>query len=563
MARKELWANVPTARLITGLVLFAYVATHLLNHAVGLFSLGAAESVRHWFLWLWRNPIGTPVLYASVAVHFSLALWSVYRRRTLRMPVWEAAQMLLGLCIPPLLIEHVIGTRGLHEIAGLQDSYTYVSLVLWVWLPEKAAQQIAALVVAWLHGCIGLHFWLRLKPWYRRAVPVLYAGALVLPLLAVGGFANMGREAAVLARDPSWLDAAKTAIGFPGKDIVAEAGAARDALLYVFVALLAATFALRALRLWVERRRGIVRVSYSGNRQVEIAPGMTLLEASRMAGIPHASVCGGRGRCSTCRVRVSAGLDRQPPASDAERKVLDRVGAPPNVRLACQLRPGFDLTVVPLLPTDASPRAAKARPAHLAGEEKEIAILFADLRGFTKLSEGRLPYDVVFVLNRYFEAMGRAIEESGGTLDKFIGDGVMALFGIERGTAAGCREALAAARAMAERLAELNRSLGSDLEAPLRIGIVIHVGAAIVGEMGYARAVSVTAVGDAVNTASRLEGLTKEYGAELVVSEGVAEAAGIDLDAHDRHRVEIRGRSEPLHIRVIVEAISLPKGPAH
>jgi adenylate cyclase len=173
------------------------------------------------------------------------------------------------------------------------------------------------------------------------------------------------------------------------------------------------------------------------------------------------------------------------------------------------------------------------------------------------MAEGKLPYDVVFVLNRYFESMGRAVEESGGTLDKFIGDGVMALFGVERGTEAGCRDALAAARAMSGRLAELNRALGHDLEHPLRIGIGIHAGPAIVGEMGYARATSVTAVGDAVNTASRLESLTKELGAELVVSQRVAQAAGLDPANFQRRDVEIRGRREPLTVLVVSEASSI------
>src|SRR5262249_55109075 len=153
-----------------------------------------------------------------------------------------------------------------------------------------------------------------------------------------------------------------------------------------------------------------------------------------------------------------------------------RIGAPEGVRLACQLRPQGDLRVTPLLPATAQPRDGFLRPGYLQGSEREIAILFADLRAFTRLAESRLPYDVVFLLNRYFGERGRAVETAGGRIDKFIGDGVMALFGVESGTAAGCRQALAAARLMAERLDELNRSLADDLVDPLRIGIGIHTG---------------------------------------------------------------------------------------
>src|SRR5467141_4108928 len=184
--------------------------------------------------------------------------------------------------------------------------------------------------------------------------------------------------------------------------------------------------------------------------------------------------------------------------------------------------------------------------------------MFADLRSFTQLSEQKLPYDLVFLLNRYFAEMGHAVEAAGGRIDKFIGDGVMALFGLDSGVEAGCREALAAARDMAERMESLNRALVHDVPEPLRIGIGIHTGPAIVGEMGFGTAVSITAVGDSVNTASRIESLTKTYACELVVSEAVMLRAGIDLADAPRHEIEIRGRVERLVVRTFTSARDLP-----
>jgi adenylate cyclase len=291
---------------------------------------------------------------------------------------------------------------------------------------------------------------------------------------------------------------------------------------------------------------------------VEIVPGVSVLEASRMAGIVHASVCGGRGRCSTCRIRVVGPHEAIPMPAPEEVKVLQRVSAAPDVRLACQLRPGGDLRVTPLLPGTAQARDGFRRPAYLHGVEREITILFADLRAFTRLSESKLPYDLVFLLNRYFTEMGHAVEAAGGRIDKFIGDGVMALFGLDSDVEAGCREALAAARGMSERMQVLNDALVHDIAEPLRIGIGIHTGPAIVGEMGYGTAVSVTAVGDSVNTASRIEGLTKDYACELVVSEAVVRRAGIDLGAAPRHEIEIRGRVERLVVRTLSSARDLP-----
>ena len=154
--------------------------------------------------------------------------------------------------------------------------------------------------------------------------------------------------------------------------------------------------------------------------------------------------------------------------------------------------------------------------------------------------------------------MGRAIETAGGHVDKFIGDGVMALFGVRSGAEAGCREALAAARLMSERLGALNLSLQGELDRPLRIGIGIHCGPVIVGEMGYGNAAAITAIGDAVNTASRLEGLSKTYECELVVSDETVARAGVDLTGFARHEIEIRGKRETLAVRTLDRAADLP-----
>jgi len=552
---------VRRVRLISGLVLFAFLATHYLNHMLGLVSLEAIEAGRRVFLLLWRNPLGNLALYAALLVHIGLAYWSIYQRRSLKLAPWEAAQLLLGLAVPPLLLIHVIGTRLAGLLFDVDDRYAYVLYVLWVVDPRGGLQQAIVLLIAWVHGCIGLHFWLRIRPWYARWSPVLYAGALLWPVLALLGFASAGREVAVLAADPAWFAAAAAAIRFPDADQVAVLYRIEHFGWALLGALLALTLAARWARGWIARHRAIP-VTYPGGHKVDIQPGTSILEASRQGGIPHASVCGGRGRCSTCRVQVLAGEAALPPASPAEQRVLDRVGAGPGVRLACQVRPSSPVSVVPLLPPTATPRDAQDRPDYLQGHEEEIAILFADIRAFTRLSESRLPYDVVFLLNRYFRAMGSAVEEAGGHIDKFIGDGVMALFGIGEGGAVGSRQALEAARLMAEHLEEINRLLAQDLAEPLRIGIGIHVGPAIVGEMGYGRATSLTAVGDAVNTASRIEALNKEFGSQLVISEAVAAYASIELPGIEVHEIAVRGRLEQLRVLALADARILPPAEA-
>jgi adenylate cyclase len=300
----------------------------------------------------------------------------------------------------------------------------------------------------------------------------------------------------------------------------------------------------------LERGRGRVRLSYPGGRTVNFAPGLTVLEASRSAGIPHASVCGGRGRCSTCRVRCGAGADQLPAASDDETRVLKRVGAAANIRLACQIRPTADLELTPLVAPSLGTRALKADDFHV-GREVEISVLFADLRGFTSLAEHRLPFDTVYLLNRYFAEMGQAIESAGGHVDKFIGDGVMALFGLRDGPTWGAVGALTAAQRMHERLAHLNQDMASELPQPLRLGIGIHSGPVIVGDMGYGDATALTAIGDVVNTASRLESLTKEHACQLVVSADTARLAQLPLDDLPRATLAIRGRNQTIEVGIV------------
>jgi len=597
---------VARARSAGGLILFTYVLTHLTNHALGLVSLDAMEAGRVWFVALWRNPVGITLLYGALAVHFLAVAVILQQRRSWRLPAWQWTQVLLGISLPFLLVEHVIGTRYMHQVHGFDDRYAYVVHVLWNLAPEKGVQQTVALLAVWVHGCVGLHFWWRLRATYRRLLPILFAGAILLPALALLGFAQAGREVAALLPDdatashsPYGSDASDatgslygggtassdvyggaygggsgaayggggayggdgaygagaSGIAMPGPAAGAGAARLREQAFALLTALLIVLVLLRLLRGVAERRRPQARVAYGHvGRGVATAQGTTLLEVSRRHAVPHASVCGGRGRCSTCRVRVSAGAESLSDPMEDEHRVLARIGAPDNVRLACQARVQGDVEVTPLLPAASGPSAAGGRPGYVQGREQEIAVLFADLRGFTRLSENKLPYDVVFILNRYFAAMGAAVEAADGRLDKFIGDGVMALFGIDRGVEDGCVRALAAAVEMGRRLEDLNRELAHDLDAPLRIGIGIHAGPAIVGQMGYGEAAAITAIGDTVNVASRLEAASKEFAAELVLSADLAARAGIDTGGLTGHEVALRGRREPLAVFAVARA---------
>jgi adenylate cyclase len=543
-------------RLWSAYVLFAYVTTHLLNHALGLVSLRVIEGGRIWFVYLWQSLPGQVALYGALLIHFTLALWAVVRRRSFRLSPWEWTQLVLGASIIPLAALHVVATRVAHDYYGVESGYPWVlaSLTVGGWL--GIVRQFALPVVVWIHACIGLHFAWRLRPWYRDWLPTLYAIALLVPAAGIAGAGVALRDFAELAQQPGFLSEIFARAQAPDAASAAQLYMISDSLMNGAGVLLLACLAARPVRDFWERRAGVVHLTYSDRKTVDAPTGLTVLEMSRIAGIPHASVCGGRGRCSTCRVRIG-GPDRAllPPPEPEEQKVLARVGAPENVRLACQLRPPPGrYRITPLLPAQAGPVEAYRRQPQAHGGERYVAILFADIRGFTAISEGRLPYDVVFLLNRYFRATGHAIEAAGGRLDKFIGDGVMAIFGLSADPERACRQALDAARRMSLALDDLNEALSGDLDAPLRIGIGLHSGPTIVGEMGYERATQLTAIGDTVNTASRLETLTKEFGVQLVVSEELLDRAGVSLADAPRHEVNIRGRQGRMAVRAVARA---------
>ncbi|MDM9625289.1 adenylate/guanylate cyclase domain-containing protein [Rhizobium sp. S152] len=546
--------SIRRARLGAGLVMFVFITLHLSNHALGLISVSAADEGRRLFLAIWRNPLGTLLLYTSVFVHIALVLRSIYLRRSLVMPKAELAQTILGLAIPLLLIDHVIGTRVAHALFDYRDDYETIVRTLWITAPGNGLRQAMALVVVWVHGCIGLHFWLRYRPWYERIAAPFLAVAILLPVLGLLGFIEMGRTIAEPAYE-GFVDTGRYSANINAR-YASDPGAQQTirlirACLYgSFSAALLLVIAARGRRRWKERVDQIT-VSYQGGDAIRVPRGFTVLEASRVGGIPHYSVCGGKGQCSTCRVQILSAYHDLPPPDKMEQTTLRRINAAADVRLACQLRPTHDITVVPLL----VPATETALPANVQetspGRERDITVLFCDIRSFTALTETRLPFDIVFLLNRYFALVGNAVEKAGGRVDKFIGDGAMALFGIGTSQEDGCRQALSAAAAIVRDLEKLSRELSDELSAPLRIAIGIHTGPAVVGTLGYGRVRSLTAIGDTVNVASRLESTAKEFEAAIVISEPVAMLSGADTTIAESREINVRGRVLPLKVFMI------------
>ena len=543
--------GVRQVRIACGLVMFSYIFSHFFNHALGNISFAAMDWWWYVHVLWWRIPLVNAALYVAAFTHMSLGLWALYQRRHFRYTAAEITQLALGLSIPLLLASHFGAVRVAGWLLG-RGAPHYAGPLFQYWgpRPHMIAVQFVLLTVAWTHACIGLYFWLRLKPFFKWAWPFLFAMAVALPLLAMSGAHQGGREVARLAKDPQWRAQNLRPIPPPQRKVIDTI-----TLFYFpngYLSAIGLVFAARGVRTLRERRHGMFTVSYP-HRQVRVPKGMSVLEASLRFKVPHASVCGGRARCSTGRVRVVSDRTALPRPSGREAFVLARVGAgaDPSIRLACQLRPQSDIAVIPILPSTINAGFLRNRHRINIGEERYVVSMFVDMRGSTRLSEQRLPFDIVFLFNRFVEAVSQAITDAGGQPNQFVGDGVLALFGLNADPATACRQAVRAAALVASNVAYLNHQFATEVREPIDYGIGIHAGEVIVGDIGFRGHTVFTALGDAVNVAARLQDMTKSLNCKAVVSEEVYKHAGLPPNARPSIEIEIRGHDEPITVRTM------------
>jgi adenylate cyclase len=545
-------------RLGCGLVLFAYLVSHFLNHALGNISMDALATGVYYHAGFWQFLPVAITFYTAALLHSGLGIWALYQRRQFRWKAIEPLQLVLGLSIPALVITHLVGVRLGQTLFGHEKLYPQVFFAYWIVWPLKVWLMYAVMIIAWVHGCIGLYFWLRMKAFYQRAAPFLLAAAVLVPTLAMLGLYQGGRSV-VDSDSVEWRaeNLSPRQVGTPVEQSVLES--IEEYFLIGYLGLLGLVVLARGARALNERRGGMITLSYGNGRTVRVPKGLSVLEASLRNNVPHASVCGGRARCSTCRIRIIGDYTSLPAPSNREAFVLNRVGAgsDPAIRLACQLRPEADLSFFQIfLPQTTAASLRTSRPSRI-GEERYLVSMFVDMRGSTRLAEKRLPFDTVFIVNRFLGAVSQAVTECGGQPNQFVGDGQLALFGLSTDPQTACRQALKAAATIAANVDELNLFLKHDLREPIQFGIGIHAGEVIIGDIGYREHMVFTALGDAVNVAARLQDMTKSLACEAVISEEVRVSAGLAADGLPEQEVAIRGRAEPMIIRAVKSAKTL------
>lgn len=361
---------VRNARLVSGLILMAFVLGHLTNLTLGIRSLAAMEAWRPVLMGPWRSSLGLALLAGAALVHIALGVYAMSARRSLTMSRTDVVQLCLGLLTPPLLLNHAVVMYMAGEVSPNFDStFGQMLAVYWSFSPRYAFQQLLVVVVVWVHAAVGLYSWLVLKPVWRRiggfVLPVLFA----VPILALVGFAEAGKEVLDrLANDPAWRTHVIDNLNEVVK-VTSRLDAMQDRILTVYGCLVLLAVAIFAARILRDRAKP-VQVSYDGDLVAQGRRGLSILELSRLNDIPHAHVCGARGRCGTCRVKIDAGAQSLSAPNDLERATLERVHAGAADRLACQARVlGPGVAVTRLLPPYADASAARAPQEWIAVQE--------------------------------------------------------------------------------------------------------------------------------------------------------------------------------------------------
>ena len=450
MAKQDLGSLVRQFRILSGSILFLYAITHLLNHSINIISLSAADYVRENFYHiLWKNPVGTVLLYGSFVAHIPLGFYSIATKKSFKISAREWFQIILPILALLILLQHIAGGFIATRVFEADLSYAALFSILLVDPSEVALSTVfftLLILFIWTHGVIGINQVLRYNmKSYERNRRLLFTGFYAVPVLAIFGFWAGLKEQSFVAYAKSLQGEENFLFSVLLKTVPEEAfpylAQIEPLVMSYYPLVVLALIFVAAASVIRSKFFGRVKISYPDGKVISIARGTSILEASRLARIPHQSVCGGKGRCTTCRVNIASFEGSLPEPNAIEATAIERAGLDDGVRLACQLKPTMNLTVTPLVNPENSLVNASSRQS-LSGKEQETVVLFIDLREFTKLSEKKLPYDVVYILNKYYSVCGKIIEDQGGRLDKFIGDGIMAIFDTSSNINENCRNAV-------------------------------------------------------------------------------------------------------------------------
>ncbi|KGF72728.1 adenylate cyclase [Neosynechococcus sphagnicola sy1] len=292
--------------------------------------------------------------------------------------------------------------------------------------------------------------------------------------------------------------------------------------------------------------------SLPDQRSVEIDPSETILEALLNADIPHTHVCGGHAYCSTCRVMILKGIENCSPTTTAERTLARKLEFPFHIRLACQTRVTGDVSIRRMVIDNEDIDIVDAQlSTGSIGTQKTVAVLFASIRGATNFDEVNFPYDMIYILSRYFHSMNQVVNRYGGVINNYMGIWCLAIFGLED-TDQPVQRAVWSGLEMLRAIRELNDYLKQLSYQPLQLTLGVHYGPAVIVPVDPSRPSLITAAGNAVNLVSRIEAANREVGSQLLVSEAAYAQIQAEAAVNRHQTIAISGSRSGLQVYEVV-----------
>lgn len=280
---------------------------------------------------------------------------------------------------------------------------------------------------------------------------------------------------------------------------------------------------------------------------IECTEDQSILEATLAAGIEHTNACGGNGKCSTCRVSITKGIENCSSRTNAEQIIANQLMLPREIRLACQTTINGDISIRRMVTDELDMALVKeqfsANSEIVIGSQQALTIVFTDIENYTNLAEKFPAYDVVHVLSRYYKMMNDVIIKNLGIISDVAGDGILSVFGVDKDCENSVLDAINAVKEMNEKLEFFNSYLRENFNITFGIRAGIHFGNVIVGPFDTGAMKKIAVIGDHVNYASRIESANKEFGTKQLLSEEAYEKVKSKYPNHRMFETSLKGKS--------------------
>ncbi len=299
------------------------------------------------------------------------------------------------------------------------------------------------------------------------------------------------------------------------------------------------------------------KIEMINEKSFEIVEDQTILQASLEAGIPHYHACGGKARCSTCRVVVQEGAENLSSPNKAELKLREQKKFPDNVRLACQTKViSSNVKIQRIIKDEADldlyVYGKSSENIQTVGDEKSMALFFLDIRDFTPFIEKHLPFDVIHIVRRLNILFNEVITLHKGKIIEYAGDGIYAVFGFDEPIREAVNNAYEAGKQILSSLNKLNDNyITKYFDYKIEAGIGLHAGRVIAGKTRVKENNNYTVMGFPVNVAARLESSTKELNNNFIVSEYVYAMLAEQKSVTEQKQINLKGVSEPFVVRLM------------